>query len=76
MCLEYLTIKMDTTTQNELLDTLIRERRIQLWNSIQKLYSIPENTKTSIYNWIIHDCNYIPRITKVPIEPVVPHVNT
>ncbi len=69
-------METNNDTKEQLLETLIRERRIQLWNAIQGLYSIPEEINAAIHRWIVCDCNYIPRITTSPIEPVVPHVNT
>jgi hypothetical protein len=60
----------------QILEVCLRERRFQLWNAIQELYSIPEEVKAAIYRWIVNDCNYIPKITKRPNEPVVLRANT
>ncbi len=47
-----------------LLETQIRERRLQIWNKIQHLYIIPDHIQKAVYRWIMLDCNYIPKITK------------
>ncbi len=56
-----------------LLEIQIRERRFQIWNKIQTLYVIPDHIQKAIKYWIELDCNYVPKITRLPIARVVPH---
>lgn len=65
------------TDMESMLEILIRQRRFELWNKIQELYTIPEEVKTQIHRWIMCNCNYQPKIiTKVPIETSVPPEDT
>jgi hypothetical protein len=46
-----------------MLEVLIRNRRFQLWNKIQELYSIPEHISDTIHRWIACDCKYKPQVS-------------
>ena len=57
-----------------LLETQIRERRLQIWNKIQTMYIIPTDVQKAIRRWIMFDCDYVPRVTLAqPIAHVAPH---
>jgi hypothetical protein len=60
-----------------LLETQIRERRLQIWNNIQTMYIIPTDVQKAIRRWIMFGCNYVPRITLAqPIARVALHEDT
>lgn len=69
---------MDTNQRMEgLLEVLIRARRYELWNKIQELYSINEDTRDIIHRWIACDCKYMPKLpTKDQVVRVAPREDT
>ncbi len=60
-----------------MLEVLIRERRMTIWNRIQELYSIPEDVQKSIHRWICCNCLYAPKVSiSSPIALAVQHEGT
>lgn len=62
---------MDHKRIEGLLDVLVRERRFELWNTILKSYSIPDDVQDIMHRWIACHCAYVPKVPKFMAHPIV-----